>query len=81
VATQALKAYCNEATLKLGFALLDTNHSLYLTASNLYEFASIVNIKCCYEELKKKTDEYYDFIDFGTFCEIVTGSRIPETKQ
>lgn len=61
--------------------MIDAEQSLYLTASNLYEFAVIVNIKCSYREIKEKTDEYYDFIDFGTFCEIIADSKPAEPSK
>jgi len=57
---------------------MDSNASFYLTADSFYNFAKSVGILCDYNDVKEGTREFYDFIDFSSFYEILTGIKPPE---
>ena len=67
--------FCTENALRLAFCLLDSTNSLYLTAKDFCSFADNVGIICDFGEVKKVTQEYYDFIDFSSFCELTTAEE------
>lgn len=72
VSTQPTTKYCNEKSLRMAFCVLDSKRSLYINANDLCAYADRIGLICDPKEIKEATKEYYDFIDFLSFCELAT---------